>query len=74
MSLSGYINTIDERIAILRKDVHALQQENRELKNMLTHAHHRFWTSSKAGEMKTTEEMIEDLIISSNQPDYLKYR
>ena len=40
MSLSGYVTSINDQLALLRKDVRELKQENRELKAQLTHAHH----------------------------------
>jgi len=40
MSLSGYVNSINDQLALLRKDVRELKQENKELKAQLTHAHH----------------------------------
>ena len=44
MSLTGYINEINDQLTRLHKDIQDLQQENRELKDMLTHTHHR-WES-----------------------------
>ena len=45
-----------------------LQRENRELKDMLTHTHHRWWTT-EIDKMKEADELIQ----TSNQPDYLQY-
>ena len=39
MSLTGYINEINVQLTRLHKDIEDLQQENRELKDMLTHTH-----------------------------------
>ena len=38
---------------------------------MLTHTHHRWWTAElqKADELKAVDELIK----TSNQPDYLQY-
>ena len=65
MSLNSYIKEINEQVKALRKDVQELQRENRELKDMLTHTHHRWWTN----ELKAADELIK----RSNQPDYLQY-
>ena len=73
MSLSGYISEITNQLRALQKSVEELQRENKELKDLLTTSHHRWWLSSTK-EMPTTDEMVEDLIQMSNQPDYLKYR
>ena len=71
MSLNKYINEILQTVELLRADVKELQRENRELKDMLTHTHHRWWTAElqKADELKAVDELIK----SSNQPDYLQY-
>ena len=68
MSLSGYITEITNQLRALQKSVEELQQENKELTDLLT------TSLSRTKEMPTTEEMVEDLIQMSNQPDYLKYR
>ena len=47
MSLTGYINEINDQLTRLHKDIQDLQRENRELKDMLTHTHHRWWCSKK---------------------------
>ena len=73
MSLPGYVTSINDQLALLRKDVRELKQENKELKAQLTHAHHRWWVS-RDDETFNTEDLIDDLIYSSNQPDYLKFR
>ena len=44
MSLNTYIQEINDQVKLLRQDVLDLQRENRELKDMLTHTHHRWWT------------------------------
>ena len=71
MSLSGYINamdinlnTVNEQLVLLRKEVTELRRENRELRDLLI----------RRAPALTTEEMVEDLIRSSNRPDYLKFR
>ena len=71
MSLNNYIDEINQKVELLRADVKELQRENRELKDMLTHTHHRWWTAElqKADELKAVDELIK----SSNQPDYLQY-
>ena len=65
MSLSGYINEINVQLTRLHKDIEDLQRENRELKDMLTHTHHRWWTAEL--------QKADDLIKQSGQPDYLQY-
>ena len=80
MSLTGYINEINDQLTRLHKDIQDLQRENRELKDMLTHTHHRWWCSKKDPKMdelvkdflKTGAE-VEQLIQSSNAEDYLKH-
>ena len=80
MSLTGYINEINDQLTRLHKDIKDLQRENRELKDMLTHTHHRWWCSKKDPKMdelvkdflKTGAE-VEQLIQSSNAEDYLKH-
>ena len=80
MSLTGYINEINVQLTRLHKDIEDLQQENRELKDMLTHTHHRWWCSKKDTKidelvedfLKTGAE-VEQLIQSSNAEDYLKH-
>ena len=81
MSLTGYINEINLQLTRLHKDIQDLQRENRELKDMLTHTHHRWWTCSKKDTkidelvedfLKTNTE-VEQLIQSSNIEDYLKH-
>ena len=80
MSLSGYINEINVQLTRLHKDIEDLQQENRELKDMLTHTHHRWWCSKKDTKidelvkdfLKTGAE-VEQLIQTSNVEDYLKH-
>ena len=42
MSLNTYIQEINDQVKLLRQDVLDLQRENRELKDMLTHTHHRW--------------------------------
>ena len=71
MSLNNYIDEINQKVELLRADVKELQRENRELKDMLTHTHHRWWTAElqKADELKAVDELIK----TSNQPDYLQY-
>jgi len=65
MSLNKYINEILQMVELLRVDVKELQRENRELKDMLTHTHHRWWTAEL--------QKADDLIKQSGQPDYLQY-
>ena len=72
MSLNGYINEINIRLRSLHKRVEELERENKELKDFLTHSHHRWWKAT--GDRRTTDDYVEDLIQMSNQPDYLKYR
>ena len=72
MSLSGYINEITSQLTQLNKRVDDLERDNRELKDILTTSHHRWWMS--ATQKKTTDDYVEDLIKMSNQPDYLRYR
>ena len=71
MSLSAYVTEITSELTKLTRDVAELKRENRELKDLLTHAHHRWWLSRVPP--KTTEELVDDLIHESNQPDYLKW-
>ena len=80
MSLTGYINEINVQLTRLHKDIQDLQQENRELKDMLTHTHHRWWCSKKDPKMDElvkdflrTGAEVEQLIQSSNAEDYLKH-
>jgi len=68
MSLNTYIQEINDQVKLLRQDVLDLQRENRELKDMLTHTHHRWWTK-EIDKMKEADELIQ----TSNQPDYLQY-
>jgi len=80
MSLTGYINEINVQLTRLHKDIEDLQRENRELKDMLTHTHHRWWCSKKDPKMDElvkdflrTGAEVEQLIQSSNAEDYLKH-
>ena len=80
MSLTGYINEINVQLTRLHKDIEDLQRENRELKDMLTHTHHRWWCSKKDPKMDElvkdflrTGAEVEQLIQSSNIDDYLKH-
>ena len=80
MSLTGYINEINDQLTRLHKDIEDLQRENRELKDMLTHTHHRWWCSKKDPKMDElvkdflrTGAEVEQLIQSSNAEDYLKH-
>ena len=80
MSLTGYINEINDQLTRLHKDIQDLQRENRELKDMLTHTHHRWWCSKKDPKMDElvkdflrTGAEVEELIQSSNVEDYLKH-
>ena len=80
MSLTGYINEINVQLTRLHKDIQDLQRENRELKDMLTHTHHRWWCSKKDPKMDElvkdflrTGAEVEQLIQSSNVEDYLKH-
>ena len=66
MSLSAYVAEITKELSELRRDVSELQRENKELKDILTH--HQWWKCSR------TEELVDDLIHNSNQPEYLKWR
>ena len=68
MSLNTYIQEINDQVKLLRQDVLDLQRENRELKDMLTHTHHMWWTT-EIDKMKEADELIQ----TSNQPDYLQY-
>ena len=68
MSLNTYIQEINDQVKLLRQDVLDLQRENRELKDMLTHTHRRWWTT-EIDKMKEADELIQ----TSNQPDYLQY-
>ena len=73
MSLNTYIREINDQVKLLRQDVLDLQRENRELKDMLTHTHHRWWTNElQAAEIDKMKE-ADELIQTSNQPDYLQY-
>jgi len=72
MSLSAYVTEITTELSKLSRDVAELKRENRELKDLLTHTHHSWWQSRAPP--KTTEELVDDLIHESNQPDYLKWR
>ena len=80
MSLTGYINEINVQLTRLHKDIQELQRENRELKDMLTHTHHRWWCSRKDPKLddlvkdflKTNAE-VEELIQNSNIEGYLKH-
>ena len=87
MSLTAYINEINLQLTRLHKDIQDLQRENRELKDMLTHTHHRCTgrgTCSKKD--RKIDELVEDflesnpdkpegedLIQNSNIQDYLKH-
>ena len=66
MSLSAYVEEITSEVSKLRKDVAELKRENRQLKELQA----RRWEYR----MKTTEELVEDLIKESNQPEHLKGR
>ena len=66
MSLNKYINEILQMVELLRADVKELQRENRELKDMLTHTHHR-WLDRRATEGGRAHQK------QSGQPDYLQY-
>ena len=70
MSLSAYVTEITSEIAKLRRDVSDLQRENRELKDLMTHTHHKWWQNRSF----TPEELVEHLIHDSNQPEHLKWR
>ena len=52
MSLSGYVTSINDQLALLRKDVRELKQENRELKAQLTHAHHKVVGVTRRGNLQ----------------------
>ena len=66
MSLSAYVEEITSEVSKLRKDVAELKRENRQLKELQA----RRWEYR----IKTTEELVEDLIKESNQPEHLKGR
>jgi hypothetical protein len=70
MSLSACVAEITKELSELRRDVSELQRENKELKDILTHSHHQWWKCSRP----TTEELVDDLIHNSNQPEHLKWR
>ena len=52
----------------LQTEARELRLEVRELKDMLTHTHHRWWTQNE----KALKE-ADELITKSNQPYELKY-
>ena len=70
MSLSACVAEITKELTQLRRDVSDLQRENKELKDILTHSHHQWWKCSRTA----SEDLVDDLIHSSNQPEYLKWR
>ena len=72
MSLSSYVSEISTELNKLRRDVRELQRENRELKEILTRSHHHWWRCNQP--TKTAEELVDDLIHETNQPDYLRWR
>ena len=47
MSLSAYVTEITSEIAKLRRGVSDLQRENRELKDLMTHTHHKWYFFKK---------------------------
>ena len=69
MSLNTYIREINDQVKLLRQDVLDLQRENRELKDMLTHTHVAVDDTTEIDKMKEADELIQ----TSNQPDYLQY-
>ena len=76
MSLSGYINDVHQQLSTLRRDIEALQRENKELKlNLDRRQPCQWWQCSKA-RTRTTAEVkmdVEELIQSSTLDDYLKH-
>ena len=73
MSLNGYINEIQAYVNALRREVEELKESNRDLKDILTHSYHHYW-KARAKPVKPVDDLVEDLIQSSNQPDYLTTR
>ena len=71
MSLNGYIGDILKQVTALRTEVAEVKRENRELRDILTHARFHWWKTRH--EIKSLDEQIDDLIHDSNQPYDLKY-
>ena len=71
MSLNGYIGDILKQVMALRTEVADVKRENRELRDILTHARFHWWKTRH--EIKSLDEQIDDLIHDSNQPYDLKY-
>ena len=71
MSLNGYIDDILLHLAALRREVADVSRENRELRQILTHSHHRWW--QRRHEVPSVEDQIDELIHKSKQPEWLKY-
>ena len=72
MSLTG--DEINQQLTRLHRDIQDLQQENREIKDLLLlrgPTHHRC-TCSKKTERELTQD-VEELIQNSNIQDYLKH-
>ena len=71
MSLNEYIGDILKQVTALRTEVADVKRENRELRDILTHARFHWWKTRH--EIKSLDEQIDDLIHDSNQPYDLKY-
>ena len=71
MSLNEYIGDILKQVTALRTEVADVKRENRELRDILTHARLHWWKTRH--EIKSLDEQIDDLIHDSNQPYDLKY-
>ena len=71
MSLNEYIGDILKQVTALRTEVAEVKRENRELRDILTHARFHWWKTRH--EIKSLDEQIDDLIHDSNQPYDLKY-
>ena len=71
MSLNGYIGDILKQVTALRTEVAEVKRENRELRDILTHARFHWWKTRH--EIKSLDEQIDELIHDSNQPYDLKY-
>ena len=71
LTLGKYIDDILKQVSALRSEVAEVQRENRELKDILTHARFHWWKTRH--EIKSLDEQIDDLIHDSNQPYDLKY-
>jgi FtsZ-binding cell division protein ZapB len=57
-SLSSFIHNIETNLTKLQKEVDELKQENAELKDVLTHAHHQWWLNTKKSEqLKPTDNV-----------------